>query len=50
MGVILSFNEISKMTIDWYKHYYINKNGIKEFSINQIKHYEKLLIKKKKIK
>ncbi len=47
---ILSFNEISKMTIDWYKHYYINKNGIKEFSINQIKHYEKLLIKKKKIK
>ena len=34
---ILTFNEISKMTIDWYKNYYINKNGIQEFSINQIK-------------
>ena len=27
------------MTIDWYKEYYANKKGIKEFTINQIKEY-----------
>tara|TARA_B110000503_G_scaffold142571_1_gene239803 strand:+ start:4042 stop:5130 length:1089 start_codon:yes stop_codon:yes gene_type:complete len=47
---ILSFNEVSKMTIDWYKNYYSNKINTQKFSLEQIKYYQKLLIKRKKIK
>ncbi len=47
---ILNFNEVSKMTIDWYKNYYSYKINMYNFSLGQIKYYQKLLIKKKKIK
>ena len=47
---ILNFNQVSKMTIDWYKNYYSNKINTYNFSLEQIKYYQKLLIKNKKIK
>ena len=39
----MQFNETIKMTIEWYKFYYQNKNSsMYEFTINQIEEYAKL--------
>ena len=39
----LQFNETIKMTIEWYKYYYQNKNSsMYEFTINQIEEYANL--------
>lgn len=39
----LQFNETVKMTVEWYKSYYQNKNNsMYEFAINQIEDYSKL--------
>ena len=40
---ILNFNETIEMVTNWYKMYYTDKKKIKEYSLNQIKLYEKLL-------
>ncbi len=46
---VLNFDQVSEMTIDWYKNFYSKKIDIKKFSLNQIKFYEKILKKRKKI-
>lgn len=38
----LTFDETISMTINWYKNYYENKKQIKEFTLSQIKFYQKL--------
>ena len=43
---ILSFKETTSMIADWYKNFYQNKSKIYEISYNQIKKYEKLLLKR----
>ena len=40
---ILSFEEISKLTAEWYKNYYENKLNISHFSSKQIYFYEKCI-------
>ena len=42
---ILTFNETSKMVVDWYREYYNNKN-MYSFSLEQINNYEKKMFKK----
>ena len=44
---VLSFKELLKLTSDWYENFYINKNNSYEFTLNQIKLYEKIAKKKK---
>ena len=46
----LSFNENIKMTIDWYKAYYMNKDSKKMriFSENQILQFMNLIKKRSK--
>jgi CDP-glucose 4,6-dehydratase len=43
---VLSFSETIKMVADWYKNYYLKTKKMYEFSLNQIKDYEKLLKKR----
>lgn len=40
---ILNFNEISKMTSQWYKKYYSDEKGIVKFSTKQLKYFEELM-------
>lgn len=42
---ILTFEETSKMVVDWYREYYNNKN-MYSFSLEQINNYEKKMFKK----
>ena len=43
---ILNFKETIKMSVDWYKNYYLDKKNVYQFSINQILDYQKLLKKR----
>ena len=43
---VLTFKETINMVTTWYKDYYSNHNTIYKTSFNQIKEYEKLLIKR----
>ena len=47
---ILSFEEITKLTAEWYKNYYENKFNIFHFSTKQIYFYEKCVKERLKIK
>ena len=46
--IIMSFQEVIRLTLDWYKYYYSNsyneKKDIYNFSTSQIKYYEKKLL------
>ena len=44
---ILTFNETSKMVVEWYKSYYLNQD-MYNFSLDQIRTYEKRMLKKNK--
>ena len=46
---VLKFNEMAKITIDWYKLYYDNPKKIPEMTDYQIKYYCKLANEKKSI-
>jgi CDP-glucose 4,6-dehydratase len=41
---LLTFDQNIKLTIEWYKHYYNNSSDILDFSINQLRHYENILL------
>ena len=43
---VLNFKETTKLTISWYKEFYNNKKNIQNFSIDQIKYYERVLERK----
>ena len=43
---VLTFKETINMVTEWYKKYYLNPKKIYNTSFNQIKEYEKLLIKR----
>jgi len=45
----LNFNRAISFTANWYKQYYFNKKIIFDYSISQIKDYQKILPKKKEI-
>ena len=47
---VLTFKETISMVVEWYKNYYLNPKKIYKISINQIKEYEKLLMKRLKNK
>ena len=40
---ILSLDQTVKLTAEWYKNYYLNKELAKEITFKQIKYYTKLL-------
>ena len=42
----LNFNKTISFTANWYKQYYLNKKTIFNYSISQIKDYQKILTKK----
>ncbi|MAU58536.1 MAG: CDP-glucose 4,6-dehydratase [Flavobacteriaceae bacterium] len=45
----LSFEETAQFTIDWYLKFYLdNKKNIREYTMNQIDHYESLFLKRNK--
>jgi len=46
---VLSFEDMVKMTADWYSNYYTKKGDMYEFSTNQIKEYVKIAQKQKMI-
>jgi nucleoside-diphosphate-sugar epimerase len=41
-----NLKETTKLTISWYKEFYNNKKNIQNFSIDQIKYYERVLERK----
>ena len=43
---ILTLNETISLVANWYKKYYSDSKKIQETTFNQIKEYEKLLIKR----
>ena len=43
---ILKFNELTLMVTDWYRNYYLNKKNISTITIQQIKNYHSLAIKR----
>ena len=45
---ILNFKQTIELVLDWYKNFYYKKENIRKFSINQIRYYYKILIKKNK--
>ena len=42
----LSFNELVKFTSEWYYNYYTTKENIFDFTVSQIKDFEKQAISK----
>ena len=42
---ILSFKETIRLSVDWYKNYYISSNNVYKYSASQIEFYQKLLKK-----
>ena len=43
---VLTMSQTVKMTAEWYKHFYRYSSGMLEFSIRQIRNYERILMKK----
>ncbi len=43
---ILSFKETIRLSVDWYKNYYISSNDVYKYSASQIEFYQKLLKKR----
>ena len=45
---VLNFQQTIELVLDWYRNFYYIKGDFRKFSINQIRYYYKILIKKNK--
>ena len=43
---VLKFDELTSMVVDWYRNYYLDKKNASQLTIEQIKKYQYLAIKR----